>query len=152
MSAGPARDARGAGNAGAARDAGSLALELAVLAPALLAIIGLLFTYGRYAQVSGVLEAASRDAARAATQARSLDEARDRVDTITRETLRRAPGSCQDSATDEIVGGVFQPGMNVTVEVRCTVSFSDLGAWGVPGDVTVVRRFASPLDPYRAVR
>jgi Flp pilus assembly protein TadG len=128
-----------------------MALELAVVAPALLGVLALVLSFGRFASVSGQLEAASRDGARAATQSRSLTDAQARVDDITTDTLARAPRSCRETAQGEVVSGEFEPGQNVTVEVRCTVSFSDLGAWGVPGTTTVVRRFSSPLDPNRGV-
>jgi hypothetical protein len=80
-----------------------------------------------------------------------LSEAQNRVSTIISDTLAGAPRSCRDSVRGEVVGGTFEPGQNVTVEVRCTVTFSDLGAWGAPGTTTVVRRFSSPLDPNQGV-
>jgi Flp pilus assembly protein TadG len=129
-----------------------MAMEVAVLAPALLGLLALVLSFGRFASVTGLLEAASRDGARAATQSHSLSDAQDRVTTIISDTLAGAPRSCRDSAQGEVVGGTFEPGRNVTVEVRCTVTFSDLGAWGVPGTTTVVRRFSSPLDPNQGVR
>jgi Flp pilus assembly protein TadG len=131
---------------------GSLAVELAIVAPALLAVLALVLSYGRFGQVTALLDMAARDGARAASQARSLDDAQQRVSDITEEAMESAPASCRDSAVGDVVGDVFEPGDNVTVEVRCTVTFSDLGAWGTPGDTTVVRRFASPLDPNRGVR
>jgi Flp pilus assembly protein TadG len=131
---------------------GSLAVELAIVAPALLAVLALVLSYGRFGQVTALLEAAARDGARAATQARSLDDAQRRVSDITEAAMESAPASCRDSAVGEVVGDVFEPDKNVTVEVRCTVTFSDLGAWGTPGDTPVARRFSSPLDPNRGVR
>lgn len=130
---------------------GSLAVELAVVAPALLALVALILSYGRFGEVTSLLEQAARDGARAATQARSADDAQQRVSNVTEAATATAPQSCRDTAVGKLVGG-FEAGENVTVEVRCTVSFSDLGAWGTPGDTTVVRRFASPLDPNRGVR
>jgi Flp pilus assembly protein TadG len=131
------------------RDAGSMALELAVIAPALLALIALILSYGRYAQVTGLLESAARDGARAATQSRSLPEAQRRLDAIVADTLKAAAPSCRNSASDDVEGTAFQPGDDVTVMVSCTVSYSDLGMWGAPGTMTVRRSFVSPLDPYR---
>ncbi|MGF7238104.1 MAG: TadE/TadG family type IV pilus assembly protein [Frankia sp.] len=128
-----------------------MALELAIIAPALLAVIALILSYGRYSQVTGLLESAARDGARAATQSRSLPEARQRLDAITADTLRRAAPSCRDSASDQIDSPAFQAGDDVTVTVSCTVSYSDLGIWGAPGSTTVRRSFVSPLDPYRGV-
>lgn len=143
------RDVRSRRRAG---DRGSLAVELAVVAPALLALLALVLSYGRFGQVTALLEAAARDGARAASQARSVDDAQERVSDIVETAVEAAPASCRDTAVGVVVGGVFEPGDNVTVEVQCTVTFSDLGAWGTPGSTTVVRRFASPLDPNRGVR
>lgn len=127
-----------------------MALELAIVAPALLAMFALILSYGRYAQVTGLVETAARDGARAATQSRSLAEAQQRLNTVVTYTLRGTVASCRDSATDRIDGD-FQPGDDVTVTVTCTVDYADLGMWGVPGQTTVRRSFVSPLDPYRGV-
>jgi hypothetical protein len=139
------------GSQARAGDGGSLSLELALLAPALLAMLALIVSYGRFGSVSGLLETASRDGARAATQSRSLAQAQSRVAGIASDTLAAAPRSCRDSALARLTSGEFVPGSMVTVEVSCTVSFSDLGAWGTPGATTVTRAFTSPLDPNRGV-
>jgi Flp pilus assembly protein TadG len=128
-----------------------MALELAIVAPALLALLALILSYGRYAQVTGLLESAARDGARAATLSRSLPEAQRRLDSIVTDALKGAAPSCRKSASDDVQGTAFQPGDDVTVTVSCTVSYSDLGMWGAPGSTTVRRSFASPLDPYRGV-
>jgi hypothetical protein len=128
-----------------------MALEMAVVAPALLGVLALVLSFGRFASASGLLESAARDGARVATQSRSLSEAQSRVNGIVTDTLAGAPQSCKNSAQGRIIGGQFEPGEDITVEVRCTVTFSDLGAWGVPGTTTIVRNFSSPLDPNRGV-
>lgn len=131
---------------------GSLALELTLIAPAFFALLSLVLAYGRYAAVTGLTESAARDAARAATQSRSLLDARDRVDRIVADTLADAPPSCRDTGQGRLENVAFLPGDYVTVRVTCDIDYADLGLPGAPGSHTVVRRFTSPLDPYRGVR
>ena len=129
-----------------------MALELTLLAPMLLAVVALVLAYGRYAQVSGLLDTAARDSARAATQSRSSAEARERVERIVRTTLADAAQSCADSAAYTMEADGFLPGGYVTVTVRCRVGYGDLGVPFAGGERTLERSFTSPLDPYRGVR
>lgn len=134
------------------RERGSVALELTLIAPALLAVVALVLAYGRYSQVTGIVETAARDAARAATQSRSSAEAEERVERIVRQTLANAAESCASTAAYDIEDDGFLPGGNVTVTVRCEVGYGDLGAPFGGGTKTITRSFTSPLDPYRGVR
>lgn len=136
-------------------DRGSMALELAIVAPVLIVLILLMFLYGRLSQVQGLVEATARDGARASTQSRSYDEAYLRVGQIKDDLAARAPASCAnnvDYSVDprEFTGG-DEPPVPVTVVVWCTVRFSDLGVPGAPGRLRIERSFTSMLDPYRGV-
>lgn len=131
-------------------DTGSLAIELAMLAPALLLIFGLIFAYGRVGQVNGVLESGTRDAARSVTMSRSLGEAQARADLAVAQALGAAPTSCRSSVRVTIEGA-FQPGSPVTVSARCTYSLADIGLPGAPGSITANSSFTSMLDPYRGI-
>jgi len=130
---------------------GSLAIEMAMIAPGLLLIFGLIFAYGRAAQVNGTLESGTRDAARSVTLARSYDEALDRANAVVLDALSDAPQSCQDSLVLRIVGD-YQPGEPVTVSTQCTYQLSDLGLPGAPGTLTAKSSFTSMLDPYRGLQ
>jgi Flp pilus assembly protein TadG len=136
----------------AGRDEGSMALELALLTPVFFLMLSLVLAYGRFASVTGLTESAARDAARAATKSRSLDEATRRVTAITKSTLATAPSSCSASATGTLESDDFLPGDFVTVVVTCDIDYSDLGLPGAPGSKQITRQFTSPLDPYRGVR
>jgi hypothetical protein len=129
-----------------------MALELTLIAPVFFVMLALVLSYGRYASVTGLTESAARDAARAATQSRSLAEAEDRVDAITKDTLNAAPASCKSSGEGHLAGNGFAPGDFITVVVTCTIDYSDLGLPGAPGAKKLTRQFTSPLDPYRGVR
>jgi len=144
------------GRRGPRDERGSLAVEMAIIIPSILLIFALIFVYGRAASVNGNLESATRDAARAATLARSYDEARDRVDAVLAEGMSRAPASCRDSLTwasepDSFGPGDFEAGKPITVQATCTYSLGDIGLPGAPGNLRPESAFTSMLDPYRGV-
>jgi Flp pilus assembly protein TadG len=129
---------------------GSLAVEMAMLAPSLLVIFALIFVYGRAAQVNGTLESGTRAAARSVTLARSYDEAVDSANAVLLEAMKDAPQSCQNSLNVHIVG-TYEAGEPVTVDADCTYDVSDLGLPGAPGTITTKSSFTSMLDPYRGL-
>ncbi len=134
------------------RDAGSMAVELAFLMPLLLLLLGLLFGYGRVAQVSGALEAGTRDGARAASQSRSLAEAQDAAEDAVVASLGQTANECAGGSPKvRIRNGLFQPGFAVTVTATCTYPLGDVLP-GVPGSANVSSSFSSPVDPNRSLR
>ena len=120
---------------------GSVALELAFAAPIVLLLLALAWTYGRVAWANGHLEAGARDAARVATQARSLDEARGDALAVLRENTAAVAG-CGDSVALRI-DGRFEPGETLTVEASCSYDLSDIGLPGAPGTMTPRSSFSS---------
>ncbi len=133
-------------------DAGSIAVELTVVMPLLLLLMGLLYGYGRVAQVNGTLEAGARDAARSASQARSLSEARTVARDAVESSLSVSSGACLSTLRVDVRDGVFQAGFPVTVDAECSYPVGDLGLPGLPGSVTGRASFTSPVDPNRGVR
>ena len=133
-------------------DAGSLAVELAFLMPVLMLLLALLFGYGRVAQVSGALEAGTRDGARAASQARSLAEAQDAAEDAVIASMGKAADECAGgSPSVKIRNGLLEPGFPVTVTAACTYPLGDVLP-GVPGSTNVSSSFTSPVDPNRSLR
>lgn len=128
---------------------GSVALEFAFAAPIVLLVLALAWTYGRVAWANGHLEAGARDAARVATQARSMDEARANAMAVVRENTASIEG-CGDSLALSITG-TFEPGSTLTVQAGCTYSLSDIGLPGAPGSVSPTSTFSSVIDLRRAV-
>jgi Flp pilus assembly protein TadG len=131
-------------------ETGSLAIEMAMIAPSLLLIFALIFAYGRTAQVNGTLESGTRDAARSVTMARSYDEAVERANAVLLDAMKDAPQSCQNSL-DVTVSPDYEAGEPVTVDATCTYGISDLGLPGAPGTLTAKSSFTSMLDPYRGL-
>jgi len=132
--------------AGDGRDAGSIALEFALVAPTLLVLLALLLTFARVAQVRATFDAGVRDAARSATLSRSAAAAQVRAREVVLASL--GPGDCADTLVVDPLTE-FTPGRPVTVSASCSYAISDLGLPGAPGRLAVHGSFASPLDPNR---
>jgi len=130
---------------------GSLAVEMAMIAPGLLMIFGLIFAYGRAAGVNGTLESGTRDGARSATMARSYDDAVARAQEAVADAITGTPQTCQNSL-EVTVSQNFQPGEAITVTATCTYGLNDLGLPGAPGSIRPESSFTSMLDPYRGVQ
>ena len=129
---------------------GSVTLELAILAPAL--IIALLFVIaaGRIAQAHQAVEAAARDAARQASIARDPATARTNATASAQAALSREGLSCPARVSVDTSGFARPIGAPaiVTTHVTCTVHLADVSLAGVP-TTTVRASFSSPIDPYR---
>ncbi|MGF1662532.1 MAG: TadE/TadG family type IV pilus assembly protein [Kineosporiaceae bacterium] len=127
-------------------DTGSMAVELVLLAPLLVAFLMLVAAFARYVAVEGEVEAAAREAARAASLERSAPAAAGAARTAAAATL--PPGA---DCTAPVMGGSFTEGGVVTVALVCRVDLSDLGLLGLPGSVAVDATSAAPLETYRRV-
>jgi TadE-like protein len=130
-------------------DRGSLSVELVIIVPMLLLMLALVYGIARVAQTNQTFEAGVRDAARAATQARSKTQALQVAEASLRTSLGPGATDCLDTLEVEIPGG-YRAGYIVTVDASCRYALGDLVP-GVPGKVPVQASFASPLDPNRRV-
>jgi Flp pilus assembly protein TadG len=130
---------------------GSVSLELAIIAPALLLLLGALVLAGRVETSSAIVEQAARAAARDASLARNPDAART---TALASAQRELAGStCVDTdVTVDTSGFAAAVGTHaaVTVTVSCTVSVADLAIPGLPGAHTMTGTATSPIDTYRS--
>jgi Flp pilus assembly protein TadG len=134
-------------------DKGSATLELAILAPALLVLLGLVIAAGRIEVAAGAVEQAASAAARDASIARTGSAARTVAADTARDSLRRQGITCGvlDVAVDT-AGFSVATGLpaQVKVSIACTVPLSDLAVPGLPGARTLKAHMASPLDRYRS--
>ena len=132
-------------------DRGSVTLELAILAPALLLLLGALVFAGRVQTSSATVEQAARAAARDASLARTADAARA---TALASAQRELAGSdcASTDVTVDVTGFAAPVGTNaaITVTVTCTVSLGDLAIPGLPGVHTMTGTATSPIDRYRS--
>lgn len=122
---------------------GSMAVEVVILAPLLMMFVLLVVAAGRYVGVEGDIEAAARDAARAA----SLENTRGEAEQAARSTIAASlDGSDCAVGYDDANWG---PDGTVSVTLRCRVPYDDLGLLGLPGSVEIEAESHVRLDPYR---
>jgi hypothetical protein len=143
---------RNAPASGHSRQRGSSALELAVLAPVLLGMVGLVIAAGRTSIAQGSVDAAARDAARQASIALTPAAARTAGIASARAELRADGIDCRPVVRVRTAGFGVPPGQPASVwaTVTCTVPLSELALPGLPGHRTLTATFSSPLDVYRS--
>lgn len=121
-----------------------MSVEIVLITPLLVAFLLLVVAFGRYVAVRGEVEAASRDAVRAASLERDLGSAREAA-------TQTANASLGGRWACEAVGlsGEFVAGGTIETELSCRVPVDDLGLLGLPGTVSVRASSSAPLDIYR---
>lgn len=131
---------------------GSVSVELALLAPALLLLLSFAVFAGRTQVADGAVEAAARAAAREASLARDAATSATVAGAEAERALAGQGLRCLSTSIDVDPGGfaapLGQPG-DVTVRIGCVVGMGDLLVPGLPGSVTVEASFTSPVDAYR---
>jgi Flp pilus assembly protein TadG len=133
------------------RDSGSAALELVILAPVLIALLGLTIAAGRTSIAQSAVQAAARDAARQASIALSPGQAQEAGTASALAALRQDGLACQPVVrvnTFQFTNPLGEPA-TVSATVQCTVPLADLWIPGLPGSRTMTATFYSPLDLYR---
>ncbi|WP_433392999.1 TadE/TadG family type IV pilus assembly protein [Micromonospora sp. KLBMP9576] len=132
---------------------GSVSIEMAVVTPAVLALLAGAVIGGRVNIARQALEAAAYDAARTASLARTAGEASAQALAAADSTLNAQGLSCTGLDVTVSTAGfgvpVGQPA-TVTARVSCTATFSDVALPGMPGTVPLIASFTSPLDTYRS--
>ena len=125
-------------------DRGSFSLELALLAPVIMALLWMMISAGRVVQSTSRVEGAARDGARAA----SINHAGEPVaaaNEAVANSLSNNGVTCTNGAQVDVTGD-FQPGGLVTVKVSC-----DVAVLFGSGHVRVTRSGVSVLDTFRGV-
>lgn len=136
-------------------EAGNAPLELVLLAPIVLVLIGLVIAAGRTALAAGSVQAAARDAARQASIARTpqqalLDAVSSAQAELSQDGLDCTPApSVRLPDVMQAFGAPLGQPASVTATVTCWVRLSDLAVPGMPGRKRLQASFTSPLDPYR---
>lgn len=124
---------------------GSMAVELVILAPVLMMFAMLVVAGGRYVGAEGDVEAAARDAARAA----SLESDHGAAVRVANETIAASLDEIDGADCRHTMSDQWQADGFVRVRVTCDVPYGDLGLLGLPGHVTVDAESYVRLDPYR---
>lgn len=129
---------------------GSAAVELVLVTPVLIALLLFVVGLGRLAGANGEVQAASRDAARAAANARSPRAAHQAGIAAAIATLQDRGVECR-SLDVTINADVFRADGLVAATVRCTVDLSDATSVGFPVSKTLTATFTAPVDRHRGV-
>lgn len=132
---------------------GSVSLELVIVAPALLLVLGVAIYAGRVTTAGQTVEQAASAAARTASIARTGPVAQTTGDAAARDSLTQQGLRCTATSIDVDTTGFGRPvgtTATVTVTVRCVVNTADLAFPGIPGSRTVTGTAVSPLDTYRS--
>ncbi|KAA1427201.1 TadE family protein [Nocardioides antri] len=124
-----------------------MAVEVVVLAPVLFMFALLVVAGGRYVSVEGDIEAAARDAARAA----SFEDSRAAAAQAAYDTYQASRDASLGDAdcTFAYDDSDYGPDGTLYVTLRCKVPYDDLGLIGLGGTVTVDADSQVRLDPYR---
>jgi Flp pilus assembly protein TadG len=134
-------------------EAGNAPLELVLIAPIVLALIGLVIAAGRTSLAQGSVQAAARQAARQASIARTPQQALLAAVSSAQAELSQEGLNCSPApaVSVNVTGFAIPVGQPATVSatVTCRVPLADLVVPGVPGSKLLHATFSSPLDPYR---
>ena len=136
-----------------AADDGNAALELVILAPVLLGLLGLVIAAGRTSIAQGSVDAAARDAARQASIALTPAAAQAAGAASARAALRRDGLDCAPAVvinTREFSSVPVGHPATISATVTCNVSLAQLALPGLPGTAPLRASFTSPLDIYRS--
>ena len=128
---------------------GSAALELVLVTPLLLVLLMFIVGLGRLASSRGEVDGAARDAARAASIARTPAAAVEEARAAAAATLADRSVTCGqlDVAVDT---SDFRPGGSVSVTVACNVRLSDLTGTGFGSSRVLHGEAIAVIDTYRS--
>lgn len=132
---------------------GAASVELVVLVPVLVLMLGLLVAGGRLWFARATVVEAAQSAARAASLARSSGEARDAGKRVAQRVLATDGLSCAGDSVSVDTSAFGVPvgtPATVTASISCRVPFADLSLPGMPGSITVRSTGGAALDTYRA--
>jgi Flp pilus assembly protein TadG len=132
---------------------GSISVELVVLAPALALLLLLLGAGGRVVEVQGHIDGAARDAARAASMARSALQASELARQAAVADLGQTSWCAPRSVAAQVsgypaAGPLPAGGADVTVTVTCEVNMSPFTSLGFTALMPFSGQAVAPLDPF----
>ncbi len=129
-------------------DRGSIAVEVAVIAPAFVFLMLLVVFAGRVSEAEGQIDRAASEAARSASMRQDPSDAASDAETVARENLTAAGVRCK-TLTVDVDAANFRPGGRVAVTVSCEASMADVTLLGVPGTRDFRSRSVEVIDRYR---
>lgn len=131
-------------------ECGSATAELVLLTPLVVGLLLMIVAFGRFAQSRSEVDEAARDAARAASIARSTTSARTAAEQAAAATLQAGGVSCRTMTIDLDLAD-FRPGGNVAARIACVTDLADVSLLRLPGSKTFSATSVSVIDTYRAM-
>ncbi len=131
---------------------GSSSLELVVLTPALILIVGVLIFAARVALANQAVQSAAYDTARAASLARDAGSARHDATAAGAASMAEHNLHCVTTKVEVDTSGFARPvgtPAKVTATVTCVANLSDISLPFIPGSRSIHAQAVSPLDTYR---
>jgi Flp pilus assembly protein TadG len=134
-------------------DRGAATVELTLVVPALVLVLGLLVAGGRIWFARTVVTSAAQSAARAASLARTPGTAAADGQDAGRASLTTAGLRCGSASVQVQTAAFAVPAgtpATVLATVRCTVPLADVSLPGLPGSLALEGQGAAALDTYRS--
>jgi Flp pilus assembly protein TadG len=129
-------------------DRGSVAVETAVIAPALVALLLLVVFAGRVSHADAAVRRAASEAARAASLEYFPEAAEKSAKATAEANLSTASVVCGELTTT-VDTTDLRPGGQVAVTVRCVADMADVTLLGVPGERTFEATSVEVIDRFR---
>ena len=132
---------------------GSASVELTVMVPALVLMLGLIVAGGRVWFARTTVNEAAHSAARAGSLAGSAAEAATVGHSAGEHSLTTGGLRCTSTSVTVNVSAFAVPvgtPATITAATRCRVAFADLLLPGLPGSIELTATGASALDTYRS--
>ncbi len=127
---------------------GSMALELVLVTPLVLVLVLFVAFCGRITRTQSIVRDAAAAGARAASLRQQPSAARSDAEAAVLASLAGHASACA-SSTVRVDTSLLRPGGQVSVEVSCSASLSDLALLGVPGSRTLTARSVEVVDRRR---
>lgn len=132
---------------GGAAERGSMSLEMVLVTPIFIAFLLFLAGAGRMVDAKSQVDGAARDAARAASIARSAGSAQD-LAADTAAAGMRGTDWCSGGPVVRTDVSDWGPGGSVGVTVTCDVDLGDLAFIGLPGSKRLQGHAIAPVDTF----
>ena len=125
-------------------DGGSIAVELAILAPLVGLLLACVFLVGRVQVARADVEGAARSAARELSIARDPQASIGDVEAALRTTLHVGSPTCRTMSLSPTISAT-----EVSVSISCTVDLDSASLLPVPGSLTVTGSATEVIDRFR---
>jgi Flp pilus assembly protein TadG len=132
------------------RDTGTMALELALLTPLLVAFMMVMVGLGRVVEAKSQVDGAARDAARAASLERSRSQAHTAAEHAAEATLSGRKW-CRKVPSTSVDLSAWGPGGQVSVTVSCDIDLTGLSLIGFRPSRTMTGNATAPIDTLRGI-